>query len=318
MELWADYRVQKLHAPFTRARYGDLYSGCFLSRFMDTSDNIKLKEYRALRNNIDLYIMHDSYLANQLKKENFIGVDSLVLSDLRNKKGVYFKLRKDKENILIIECSERTAEWRLGDSALAFTKFYTTNRLQEVKKVKEPKDKLIKYFFNPFIEQNLEFNLFDYEVFKPVKELKAGLNFYWFNKLPKDVAVSSDKEYLLLPETVNPWKQESSFRGISDNELDKIAVQMKQIKKHYRKLGFKKIFFAVVPNPASIIDQKRMRYNYKIGRIIGRYGTPDDFIDVFKIFEHARKRIYRRDDSHWNRNGIQLWINEVNKKISSL
>src|ERR1700752_494457 len=211
MEWWADYRLQKLHLPYTRSLYGDLYSSCFLPQYMDTAYHLKLTEYKTSKKNIDLYILHDSYLAIPLKKENFIGVDSLILSDFRGD-GVRFKLNKKKKNILIIECSERTAEWRINDIQSTYKKLYTGKLpSQENENIKTQWKNYTKYLFNPLINQNLEFNLFDYEFLKPIKEAKAVLNFKWFNRTPKDVAVTGDKKYLLLNETVDPHQFESSF-----------------------------------------------------------------------------------------------------------
>lgn len=314
MEKWADFRVQKLHIPFARARYGDLYSGCFLRQYMDTANHLKLKEYKTTRNNIDLYILHDSYLANHLKKENFIGVDTLILSDLRDK-GVCFNLNKKKKNILIIECSERTADWRLTDTALSYPKLYPCNSV--IRKTKEINENFIKYFFNPFINQNLEFNLFDYEFFKPVKETKAKVNFNLFNRVPPDVAVSANSKYLFLAETVDPARYESSFRNMGEIEIVKIVYLMNLTEEHYKKLGFEKVYFSIIPNPVSILDQGRMPYNHKIERIRNTTWMKCGFIDVYDMFRNTKKQIYRKDDSHWNTYGVQLWVNEVNAELLS-
>lgn len=316
MEWWADYRVQKLHAPYTRVRYGDIYSSCFLPQFMDTTHK-KLREYKTTKTNIDLYMLHDSYLGGQIKKENFIGVDKLILSDFRGE-GVCACLNRKKKNILIIECSERMADWRLTDTSLSYPKLYTkrTKTLKNIPRQKKEKS-LLKIFFNPFINQNLEFILFDYEFFKLLKETKAKTNFKTFDKLPADIAVSSDKKYLLLNETIDLQRFESSFRWLSNPDIDNIVYLINLTEIHYKNLGFDEVYFSIIPNPVSIIDTERYLYNYKISRIKNTIWLNAKFIDVFDIFKKSKKRVYRRDDSHWNNYGLQLWVDQVNSKLLS-
>jgi hypothetical protein len=318
MEWWADYRIQKLHAPFTRARYGDLYSGCFLPQFMDTARGKELTEYKTKQKNTDLYILHDSYLANQLKKENFIGVDTLITSDFRGE-GVQFKLNKNKKNILIIECSERMIEWRTSDTASAFSKLYTEKPSSDsAEKTRKKNKSFVDYLFNPMIDRNIEFNLFDYEIFRPFKEIKAQINYNLFDKIPSNTAISSDKKYLFLNETVDPKSPISSFWLLLDPNVASIVNNMNTIYTHYKKLGFTVVYFSFIPNPVTILDRNRNRnsfYNYKIGRIKDSKILLAECIHVVTIFNDSKKQIYRRDDSHWNRNGIQLWVNEVNAKL---
>jgi hypothetical protein len=314
MEWWADLRVQKLNMPYSRYIYGDLYSSCFLPQFMDTAYHPKLKEYKTSRNKIDLYILHDSYLGDgQIKKENFIGVDSLVLSDFRGE-GVHFNLNKKKKNILIIECSERTAEWRIKDTALCYPKLYSGKMPVYDKK---PNAYVIdlKSIFNPMLNYNLEFNLFDYEFLKPVKEAKAILNFNLFNRVPPDVTLSTDKKYLFLNETVNPNRSESSFWWMPEKSIIEIVYMLNFTNEHYKKSGFDKIYLSIVPNPVSILDYKRSTYNHKLERIRRTDWMHCGFIDVFDVFLKTKKQIYRRDDSHWNSYGIQLWVNQVNAEF---
>lgn len=311
MEWWADYRLNKLHLPFTRAKYGDLYSGCFLPQFMDTATH-KLTTYRSSRNKIDLYILHDSYLEGKVKKENFIGVDKLIMSNMSGN-GVPVKLDKTKKNILILECSERTADWRLTDTATSFHKFiFGAKDSMALKKEKTP---FINYFFNPFINYNIEFNLFDYEFLRPIKETKAKLNYALFERVPKDIVVSTDKQYLFLGETVDPSRIESSFRPITFEQTDFIAKRMNITRNYFRRKGFSEVYFAIIPNPVSILDRERMNYNYKLFYIEFSSYSKFKSIDVYGLFKNSGKKVYRRDDSHWNSTGLQMWVNEVNSRL---
>ena len=123
---------------------------------------------------------------------------------------------------------------------------------------------------------------------------------------------------MLLNETVDPANVASSFRYIPSEEIDFMASRMSIITQHYKNLGFSDIYFAMIPNPASIIDFNRLGYNHKIERIENTgYWFNMKFIDVYTIFKKNKKQIYRRDDSHWNNYGVRLWVDEVNRKLLS-
>ncbi len=314
MEWWSDYRIYPLKAFSARSRYGDLYSACFLPNFMDTSLT-KLKTYNTSLKNTNLYILHDSYLLGRIKTENFKNLNKLFLVDYRGDE-VYVQPDTTKRNIIIIECSERTAGWRLTDTAVIFSKLRTRKPIALNKNlVIIENTQVANYFFNPFINQNLEFNLFDYELFKPIKEYKAIINYYFFNRIPKDIVVSINKNYLLLNETVDVNQATSSFRYISDEEINYDVYCVNYISQCYKNMGFDEIYFSIIPNPVSIIDAGRMPYNHKIERIETNYFLRTNYIDVYTIFTQSKKQIYRRDDSHWNNYGLQLWLDEVNNKI---
>jgi hypothetical protein len=309
MEWWAEYRTNKLHAPYTRARYGDLFSSCFLPQFIDTGSYGKLEKYKSRYSIVDLYVLHDSYLANKVDKQNFVGIDSLLLVDFREE-GTKVNPATGKKSILIIECAERSIEWRM-DSSVIYNKIITNSyKKQGEKKSKEG------FRFNSNINQNLEFLLFDYEWLKPIKEAKAETNFYIFNKTPPDVAISYDKKYLYLAETVDPSIYGSSFFPVSWAEIDQLAENLSKIRKHYLDAGFHEVYFSFVPNPVSVLEPWRGKYNHKMERIEESYAYGSPLIDVYKVFLESKKPVYRRDDSHWNTYGLQLWVNAVNQKLA--
>jgi hypothetical protein len=313
MEWWADFRTYTLHAAYTKARYGDLYSNCFLPGYIDTA-YIPLKVYPRAGGTTDLYILHDSYLAGKIRTENFNGIGKLVLADYR---GETVSLRPDtaRRNILIIECSERTALWRLSDTATAYSKMNAGGRRSEAAQAASGMP-MQEYFFNPNINQNLEFALYDYEWFRPLKHLKAQINFNLFDRLPQDVSVSTDKKYLLLTETVDPHSAISSFAALDAGWVDYVVACINQMRAYYTAQGFDEVYFSIVPNPVSIIDQARLPYNHKIEVLEGHPALAMPPVSVYQRFGQTSLRIYRRDDSHWNNHGLQLWIDEVNKHIT--
>lgn len=310
MEWWADFRTYELEAPHAKARYGDLYSNCFLPGYIDTT-YIPLKKYDTTGGLTDLYILHDSYLADKISRYDFNGIGRLVTADYRGTPAI-IDPDPSKYNILIIECSERTAFWRLSDTTTAFAQMTFHSQASASNNTDEPFD---AYLFNPNINQNLEFALYDYECFRPIRHFKAIVNFRLFNRLPHDVAVSSDERYLLLNETVDPSSPTSSFIPLDPLYVSYVVKCINRLRTYYSARGFDEVYFSVVPNPVSIIDPNRMPYNHKIQALEGHAELRVSSISVYDLFMRTRKRIYRRDDSHWNGNGLQLWVDEVNKRI---
>ncbi len=310
MMWWADFRTYELEAPYAKARYGDLYSNCFLPGFLDTA-YIPLKEHRNEKENVDLYIIHDSYLAGKIKKENFKGLHKLFSLDYGAARS--FVPDVTKKNILVIECSERNAFWRLTDTATIYT-CLNTNAPSPWKQPENTND-LANVFFNPNINQNLEFSLYDYEYFIPLKEWKADLNYSLFKRLPPDVAITQKEDYLLLSETVEKSSPTSSFTELDAAFLEFVTKQVNAISAHYKTRGFDEVYFSIIPNPVSILDQLRRPYNHKIELLEAHPSLKARYISTYFLFLHYPQKIYRTDDSHWNGNGLQLWVDEVNKRL---
>jgi len=313
MEWWADFRTYQLHAPYAKARYGDLYSNCFLPGYLDTAF-MPLKNYKNDAQKTDLYLIHDSYLADKVRKENFQGIRRLAMSDLRQGE-IHVSLDPVQKNVMLIEFSERAAEWRLTDTSLLFSKI-KLQRPDPFVSGDSDDTPVLNYLFNPNINQNLEFALYDYEYFIPIKNLKAQINYSLFKRLPHDVSISTDEQYLLLSETVNPVSYASSFFARSPDYHNYVLYCADRIVSHFKGLGFDEVYFSVVPNPVSIVDEKRMSYNHKVELLEEHPLQGAAYISVYKLFKESKRRVYRTDDSHWNGRGIQIWVDEVNKRIA--
>ncbi len=310
MEWWADFRTYKLNAAYAKARYGDLYSICFLPGYTDTTFT-PLKKFDET-GNTDLYILHDSYLEGKIENNNFKGLNKLITVNY-NTDGVNIVPDRSKKNILIIECSERS-DWRFTDTTSIFAKMSLSyrNRIPQAYEG-EP---LTNYFFNPNINQNLEFSLYDYEYFIPVKELKAQINYSLFRRIPKDVSVSTDEKYLFLSETTVPWYEASSFCTVNEQRIQIVTALINQVTARYKRNGFDEVYFSLIPNPVSIVDANRMTYNHKIEMLEKAHGLEAKYISVYNTFRDTKEKIYRNDDSHWNGKGLQLWVDEVNRTIA--
>jgi len=234
-------------------------------------------------------------------------------------------LDSNKQNYLIMEFAERnlnqysldkTSEikWTKNDikSKINFQKTAITCQRNNTLPVTFW-ERLNKILFNKDLSRNLDLLLFDDRVFTPAKELKASLNYNLLGRIPKEVAVSTDKERLLMNATVDTSFLQSAFRKISESEISTLSGNLNKAKNYYVSIGFKKVFLAVIPNAVSVYDHERMAYNHLLERIEKR--NPFPVISVFKKFKTSTENLYYKSDTHWNPQGLDLWVHEANQNL---
>jgi hypothetical protein len=178
--------------------------------------------------------------------------------------------------------------------------------------------KLERYLFNPTIEQNLEFNLFDFPFLTPIKEFKAKINQEVFGRINPDVAISTNKNNLFYSITTDPEEVTSSFRDIDESELQSIINNIIAANKHYKALGFDYVYLSLVPNPVSMLDTQRGKYNMLIDKIQNNKNLLMPHLDTYAIFKNKPERFYYRSDSHWNYDGFGEWVNIVNGELKKI
>ena len=175
-----------------------------------------------------------------------------------------------------------------------------------------------KYADNPVLNENLEFNLFDYKLFTPLKEFKANLNYRLFNRVNNDVRVSPDHKYLFYNATIDTNYTTSSFTRIDNAEITRIVNVLNNIYIHYKAKGFDEVYFTIIPNPVTVLSPGilgTIKYNELIPRIYNNTGLKIPVIDVYNLFRQSNIQIYFRSDTHWNNNGFHVWANEFNETI---
>jgi hypothetical protein len=316
------------YGPFgTYHGHGDLGSMAFLSGVPKFSENDLFTYTRpadTTDKNLDLYLFGDSYTV--FIPDSVYAHVAHFYSGRRDYTNLYYKLDpKKNRNILIIENAERFARlW------LKYTIIYsgvmkdTTGTPTSLRwsfsdpSVTEaffgiPLDSL----FNPKINSNLEYNMFNYNIINPVREIKAMLNYKFFHRASGDVVISDDGNQLFLKQTVAEKGDMSSFEMLDPRILNVLTDTMSAIYKHYRKEGFDEVYFSVPPNPASILQPKY--YNQFLPLLrkkLDSAGIP--FIDDYDMFIHNpdKASLYFPNDTHWSGNGEELWIKAVNKILT--
>jgi hypothetical protein len=142
--------------------------------------------------------------------------------------------------------------------------------------------------------------------------MKANMNYVFFNRIANEVTISPNKEYLLLNETVDPLSKGSSFIPVSKNTIDSLVISLNHIYYYYKSKGFDDVYFAIIPNPVTILFPEIGNYNELIPRIQNNKNLIVPIVNIYDNFRQIKNSIYEKSDSHWTNNGFILWVNEFN------
>lgn len=270
--------------------------------------------------NVNLYLHGDSYTF-KIPDSAFAGVNRYEYAWIYNK-HIQYNLDTTKTNILILENAERYVREFFStlnlfkivyDSAkgpiASTTRTYQSNRYAGIPFLPDS----IGAFFNPNINQNIEYNLFNYKAFNAPRVAKATFNYTVFNRASGNVTVSDDGDQLFLKETIEPKNIKSAYAPVSNEDITLLINNLNKIYEHYRNEGFNELYFAPIPNPVTILEPER--YNQLIPRIQNDPRLKMKVIDIYSVYKNADTVLYRPGDSHWYNSGIQLWIKEVNKEL---
>ena len=323
---------------FDKYEYGDLYGMSYLPQFKIPTGGLYTDDRTAESNedSINLWIIGDSFLAHAIKPEDNIKFfKNARLQDfywgLVDKHPKKAELDKNKLNVLLIEITERLIRGNFStrSSAAGLVGVYQTSTAQSA--AKQPAEETVSWrskiaifsqerLVPENIDQNLELMLFGYEFFEPVKELKSEINYGLFSRVSSEVSVSRNKNNLFYGETVNPALNTSSFKPLSDDELNEIVKNINFVAEEYRKKGFDEVIFSITPNAVTIADPEMMDYNNLIPGIQNNPNLKVRVVDVYSKMKQSEQpsSFYWKNDSHWNSEGFKLWVDETNRTLESL
>jgi hypothetical protein len=309
--------------PAYKYRYGDLYGFSYLPFYKEISFKaVDIRPYYVRKhasNTVQLYSICDSYLSNYVLNDSLFSHASSYRYIRWGYEQKQFHLDSTKQNVLLLEMVERNSRQYLQDTA------YIYNHLGVVDAVdKEKEDDLTHaswlntHVFNKSIEENLEFNLFDYGPFVAVKEFKAQLNHNVFNRTSPDVVISKTRRQLYYSPTIDSTKNTSSFKQLSDSELATMVNTLNIVYRHYRRAGFNQVYLTVMPNPATILEPNLSTYNKLIPRLQHHPALQMPVIDVYTSLKRNKTRhIYQMSDSHWAKQGFLLGIAQIDSALAT-
>ena len=217
----------------------------------------------------------------------------------------HVRLATGETNILLIEVVERDLR-SFSDTDYIMGKMLMDDSVhaQSTMTVGRFSSLVFQALSNPSINQNIEFNMFDYKIFTPVKEMKASLNWNVFGRVNDDVMISPDGKFLLYRQTVDSTSKNGSFTPISDKEMDNLVRSLNTFYAYYKSKGFDDVLFSVIPNPVTILYPHMGRYNEMIPRVQHHPDLKIPIIDVYDLFKKTNMQIYFTSDTHWNMNGF--------------
>ena len=307
-----------------RVRYGDLFGFSYLPDFkIDKTDykfslypksSVMLENFDSPRC-INLYYVCDCCLEYKFHNTlNLCGVKNQIR--LINP-DTSFAIDTTKCNILLIERIERLAldDFLDSNNVLNSVRVVSNNKL--IKYSNDNRNIILKLLntiskvaFDKLSDEHLEFTMFDYPIFTYFKELKAQFNYKFFDKVNKDVVVSSDKKQLIINELMN-----NSFSQIPDSIIDKAVRNLNTIYLHYKRIGFKEVYLSIIPEKVGICYSNMGNYNNMISRIYAHPKLKMPVIDVVDKFKKSKCELFLPSDSHWNNNAFYIWLNEFNNVL---
>ena len=319
-----------------RQQYGDLYYFSFLSYFR-RNHHIDYKSLEPPKCNsngvINLYTVCDSYLWSYFDIKSYCNLNKLVVLKTNNEETLTTTLDTSKSNVLLIELAERNIGILLNDTvysnhiinpSLSTSGGVIAEQTAPTHNLHRFLDTIERYkaiLFNDKVNTNLESNIWDLFLFSPIKEFKADMNYKIFNSFSSDIMISDNGKQLFYRPTIDTTKKFytiSSFRHVSDKNIDDIVARLNNIYTMGKKMGFKKVYLSLIPNPVSILDPdySGFTYNQLIQRIQSSPKLKMPFIDVFPIFNKMKGKVYQASDSHWSFYGANLWLEKFNAELN--
>ena len=271
--------------------------------------------------NTDLYMWGDSYV------EDVPGYAFGHLHSFHFGRNYYdelhYSLDKNRRNVLIIESTERFSR-----PYFIYKSIYKTVRKKNDKEVFRFDLSHVRTdyalfgvplgvneWFNEHINQNIEFLLFNYNFLNKPRFLKADMNYRMFNRASGSVSISDDGNNLFLRETILAKHGYSCYEQLGDSTINWYVNELNNVYDHYKAEGFDEVYLSIIPNPATILQPKK--YNNFIPRLFRNPGLRMPVIDVYQQFKNDPDphRLFRPGDSHWNNNGMQIWLGVVNEHL---
>jgi hypothetical protein len=311
-------------------KYGDLYGLSYLKDFRTPCGEKKYEcagTFPVDSTTADLWIIGDSYLqfafsendsVSCLEKVKFI---QFYKYNQDFKGSIALKFKPGRKKILLVEMNERYVKDNLCSPKMRnkiMSCYVTPAELMQKKTSAKDKPLSEIKIIPKNVEQNLETILFGYEMFRPIKESKAQLNYLLFGRTGPEVFASKETGMLYLSETVDTTEERSSFRPLSKADELTIVNAINMIRQEYLSRGFDEVYFTFIPNSSTIIPPLDLPYNQLIPRIQANRSVKAPLIDIYTKMKAYPKpaELFWRSDTHWNSKGFGLWIGEFNKRVS--
>jgi hypothetical protein len=288
-------------------RYGDLYRFSNLKKF-----RVPVEKCEAIKSlskvPVNLFLFGDSFTEEGRIEVNHFAAKNFI----RNFVAVdgYVRLSPKENNVLIIETVERHFRERF-DLVYTHVKVNQTEPLVQEKTLWQH----ILAWELPYKTESHESILFGSDFFFTFKEWKAAINQHIFHRTDENVRLSKDGKHIVYGLAANPGPN-SSFCRVTNNEIDRLVENINGTYAKYKSEGFIEVYLNIIPNKTSILAIDLGEYNHLIERIQQHPNLKMPFIDSYGSLNSGGEKLFDKGDTHWNCEGKQLWINEVNKRLT--
>lgn len=294
-------------------RYGDLYRLSNLIQFKDPKEKCS-PYFNAKKNNpekIALYLIGDSFTEQQrIGKADFFA-DTYQYAHWATQ--LHLKLDTTYTNIIVLESVERKVrEHFISPISNIFPGDSTYITIPEDARLVNRLDQL---FMATSTEERLSTILFQFEYILKIKELKSWINFHFFERTDPKVTVSKDGEVLSYIEETDSSLFTSSFNFVAQSEIDSIVRIINFDNSYLKKLGFDKVFLAIIPNKTSVLMPDYGIYNHLLEKIENHSSLEVPVLSIFKDFNVMNECPYLKGDSHWSCAGQYRWLEKANKYL---
>lgn len=260
---------------------------------------------------VNLYLHGDSHIIPI--PDHYFNAARSYHKGLRGEQEMHYHLDTGQCNILIVEIAERFLREYFDVKGILSEVYDTVSHPAARKKDSETAarfpDDFLACLFNRNINSNIEYNLFNNDFVHPLRQWKATMTLYLFHRASGGVALTGDRRYLVLQETVARGHYQSSYAPLSNEDIDYTVSRINEVYDHYRQAGFDEIYLSVIPNPASIVQPAG--YNGLVPRVEQHPALRMRTIDVYADYERDRTHVYPYGDSHWNNYGFSIWMRKI-------
>lgn len=301
-------------------RFGDLYGIAYLPAFrLEKDTSLISKQYTSpgLRDT-DLYIIGDSYLYSYMQMDT---------SNFARAKRVYFRKWADgasapiaikpsnHKKVLLIESVERNI-WSVID--IMRVKAHLEGYRAPMTWDEQLNACLADALYDPNLEQNIDFTLFNFQALSFIKSIKAQGNLSLFNRTTADVVLSEDQQFLYMKETMDSSQKGSSFYPLRSQNIQDLLGRMAKIEQYAESRGFDEVVFSFIPNPVAITQTESKSTNHLIPSLAHVNQSRLHLVDPTQVLIKGGKSYFFRSDSHWNQQGAQAWLNQMNQYLLKL
>jgi hypothetical protein len=328
----------------SKYRFGDLFGICYLKDFkIKTGYHVdKSLKVDQLPRDLSLYMICDSYVFEPFegKSNYFSRVKDFHILKLKEAHWDLPKLNTKNKNVLVFEIVLRNIYNHMNLKNITLKSDFSNLSTSRILNTSAPNQSISNESLNLFgllkkcigwviprliqsshhknVETHLEFIMFDFDFFRPLKVLKAEWILKYFNRINGGVVLSKDRKFLFMEDTVIPTFKGSSTYPISDLNIEEQVNKINLLNEFFKSKGFDEVLFSIIPNPYDLVSANELGQNNQLKRLLAYKNLKAKMLDITPKLSINAKNNFFQSDTHWNSNGATIWLTEINQYLNSI